>query len=86
MLLAAGYEVVGLDNLCNSYEEVVKRVAAITGNESVFYEGDVRDGDILESIFAQHRIDAVIHFAALKAVGESIAKPLAYYDTNLTAC
>ncbi|RXZ36054.1 UDP-glucose 4-epimerase GalE [Oxalobacteraceae bacterium CAVE-383] len=82
-LLAAGHDVVGLDNLCNSSEEVVARIAEITQTEPVFIEGDVRDGDILESIFSQHRIDAVIHFAALKAVGESVAKPLAYYDTNL---
>jgi UDP-glucose 4-epimerase len=82
-LLAAGHAVVGLDNLCNSSEAVVGRIAEISQTEPVFVEGDVRDGALLESIFLQHQIDAVIHFAALKAVGESVAKPLAYYDTNL---
>lgn len=82
-LLAAGHQVVGLDNLCNSSAESVKRIAAITATEPVFIEGDVRDAALLNSLFSTHRIDAVIHFAALKAVGESVAKPLAYYDTNL---
>ena len=86
-LLAAGHKVIGLDNLCNSSVAVVDRIAQITGNESdgrsVFIEGDVRDKALLDSIFTQHPIDAAIHFAALKAVGESVQDPLAYYDTNL---
>src|SRR5437870_3459827 len=82
-LLAAGHDVIGLDNLCNSSVEVIGRIAAITQKQPLFVEGDVRDADLLETIFSQHKVDAVIHFAALKAVGESVANPLAYYDTNL---
>jgi UDP-glucose 4-epimerase len=82
-LLAAGYDVVGLDNLCNSVAEVVGRVAEITQTQPCFVEGDVRDTALLGRLFSQHKIDAVIHFAALKAVGESVENPLAYYDTNL---
>jgi UDP-glucose 4-epimerase len=86
-LLAAGHKVIGLDNLCNSSAAVVDRIAQIAGNNSagkpVFIEGDVRDKTLLDSIFTEHRIDAAIHFAALKAVGESVQNPLAYYDTNL---
>lgn len=82
-LIAAGYKVIGLDNLCNSVIGVVARVATIAGIEPYFVEGDVRDENLLNSIFSRHKIDAVIHFAALKAVGESVQQPLAYYDTNL---
>lgn len=82
-LLAAGHAVIGLDNLCNSAKAVVGRIAQISGGDPLFIEGDVRDKALLDSIFTQHRIDAAIHFAALKAVGESVQNPLAYYDTNL---
>ncbi|MEO6919978.1 MAG: UDP-glucose 4-epimerase GalE [Collimonas sp.] len=82
-LIAAGYNVIGLDNFCNSTFAVVSRVAAISGEKLNFIEGDVRDETLLDGLFSKHKIDAVIHFAALKAVGESVEKPLAYYDTNL---
>lgn len=82
-LLDAGYDVVGLDNLCNSSRVVVDRIATITGKTPDFVEGDVRDRALLDRLFAQRRIGGVIHFAALKAVGESVAQPLAYYDNNL---
>lgn len=82
-LVAAGYKVIGLDNLCNSVVAVVSRIADITGIEPNFIKGDVRDAGLLDDIFSQNKVDAVIHFAALKAVGESIQNPLAYYDNNL---
>ena len=82
-LLAAGYDVVGLDNLCNSVAEVVGRVAEITQMQPCFVEGDVRDAALLGRLFSQHKIDSVIHFSALKSVGESVENPLSYYDTNL---
>jgi len=83
VLLAAGYEVIGLDNLCNSTVEVVGRVAKITQTQPCFVEGDVRDTALLGRLFSQYKIEAVIHFAALKSVGESVENPLTYYDTNL---
>ena len=83
VLLAAGYHVVALDNLSNSVIEVVARIARITETQPRLIEGDVRDAALLETLFSQQKIDAVIHFAALKAVGESVADPLSYYDTNL---
>ncbi|WP_211460685.1 UDP-glucose 4-epimerase GalE [Collimonas silvisoli] len=82
-LIAAGYNVIGLDNFCNSTIEVVNRVSIITQKKLNFVEGDVRDATLLENLFSQNKIDAVIHFAALKAVGESVKQPLTYYDTNL---
>ena len=82
-LLSAGYDVVGLDNLCNSDAEVVGRIAKITQTKPCFVEGDVRDSALLGRLFLRHKIDAVIHFAALKAVSESVESPLSYYDTNL---
>ena len=82
-LLDAGYEVVILDNLINSKEDVVDRIKKITGKEVSFYKGDVRDKDLLSKIFSDHTIDAVIHFAGLKAVGESVEKPIEYYQNNL---
>jgi UDP-glucose 4-epimerase len=82
-LLAAGHEVVSIDNYCNSSPVALQRVQEITGRPLTAIEGDVRDLALLERIFAEHRIDAVIHFAALKAVGESVARPLAYYDANV---
>ena len=89
-LLNAGYEVVVLDNLCNSDREAVRRVEKITGRSLVFEIADVRDKAALERIFSAHAIDAVIHFAGLKAVGESVTQPLRYYQNNvegtLTLC
>jgi len=82
-LLEAGYDVIGLDNFCNSSMEVIGRISAISQSKLNFIEGDVRDESLLDSIFQQNKIDAAIHFAALKAVGESVEKPLTYYDTNL---
>lgn len=83
-LLAAGYGVVVLDNLVNSHRAVLERLRRITGVEVPFVEGDVRDAQGLETLFARQAIGAVIHFAALKAVGESTARPLDYYDNNVT--
>lgn len=89
-LLQAGIHVVVLDNLCNSREESLRRVGEITGQGVGFFEVDLRDRETLGEIFSQGRFDAVIHFAGLKAVGESVAKPLQYYDNNvqgtLTLC
>ena len=82
-LRAAGHSVTVVDNLANSRPEVLDRVARITGERPVFYEGDVRDRTLLRRIFAASPIDAVIHFAGLKAVGESVAQPLGYYDCNV---
>ncbi|XQU76872.1 UDP-glucose 4-epimerase [Cupriavidus sp. H18C2] len=82
-LHAAGYQVIGLDNLCNSNREVVNRLARITGTTPQFVEGDVRDRALLDRLFAEHDITGAIHFAALKAVGESVSQPLAYYGNNL---
>ncbi|MFQ3176415.1 MAG: UDP-glucose 4-epimerase [Psychromonas sp.] len=82
-LLAAGMTPIILDNLSNSNEIVLSRIHDLTGATPVFYQGDVRDRLILEKIFAEHEIAAVIHFAGLKSVGESVAKPLEYYDNNV---
>ncbi len=82
-LLNAGYEVTVIDNLCNSSQESLKRVEELTGKPITFYEGDVRDGAALDALFEKESIDAVIHCAALKAVGESVQKPLLYYDNNI---
>lgn len=82
-LLNAGHEVVCIDNLMNSKLEAVKRVEKITGKPIKFYEGDIRDRAILDKIFTENKIDAVINFAGLKAVGESCAKPLEYYENNI---
>jgi UDP-glucose 4-epimerase len=84
-LLNAGYDVVVIDNLSNSSPEALKRVEAITHKNVTFIEGDVRDRELLKKIFAEHSIDAAIHFAGLKAVGESCQMPLAYYDNNLNS-
>ncbi len=80
----AGEEVVILDNLSNADERVLPRLEAITGRKAAFYKGDIRDRQILSEIFDRERIDSVIHFAGLKAVGESVAKPWEYYDNNIT--
>ena len=82
-LLNAGHEVVCIDNFMNSKYEAVKRVEQITGKSVKFYEGDIRDKDILNKIFTENKIDAVINFAGLKAVGESVAKPIEYYENNI---
>ncbi|MEZ5537976.1 MAG: UDP-glucose 4-epimerase GalE [Thiolinea sp.] len=83
-LLEAGFELVVLDNLCNSSAVSLQRVAELTASDPVtFYEGDIRDTAILDAIFTTHAIDSVIHFAGLKAVGESVEKPLMYYDNNV---
>ena len=82
-LLNEGYGVVVLDNLCNSNPKSLDRVKALTGKDLIFYEGDVRDEALLKKIFATHDIGCVIHFAGLKAVGESVAIPWEYYDNNL---
>ncbi len=82
-LLNSAHEVVVLDNLSNSSEESLKRVQELTGKALVFVEGDIRDGHTLDQIFTQHQIDAVIHFAGLKAVGESQHIPLTYFDHNI---
>lgn len=83
-LLEAGNQVVILDNLCNSKREVVNRIEQITGKRPDLVVGDIRDRAILRSLFANQAIDAVIHFAGLKAVGESVAEPLKYYDNNVS--
>ncbi|HEM7544033.1 TPA: UDP-glucose 4-epimerase GalE [Providencia rettgeri] len=82
-MIQQGMQPVILDNLHNANLEVLNRIEAITGVKPVFYQGDVRDGQILESIFANHQIHSVIHFAGLKAVGESVQKPIEYYDVNV---
>ena len=82
-MIKAGYDVVVVDNLDNSNVEALKRVEKIVGRKIKFYENDVRDKAALAKIFAENKIDAVIHFAGLKAVGESVAKPVEYYDNNL---
>ena len=83
-LLNEGQQVVVLDNLSNSSEEALSRVQKITGKGVTFYQGDVLDGSLLDNIFEKHDIDSVIHFAGLKAVGESVEKPLKYYQNNVT--
>ncbi|MDR7812297.1 UDP-glucose 4-epimerase GalE [Lacrimispora sp.] len=83
-LLEQGHEVVVVDNLCNSSRVSLERVEGITGKTVTFYEADLLDRDALDAIFDNEKIDAVIHFAGLKAVGESVAKPLEYYHNNIT--
>ena len=83
-LLNEGYEVVVYDNLSNSSRESIKRVEELTGKTIAFYEGDVLDEASLEKMFKEEKVDAVIHCAALKAVGESVQKPLEYYHNNIT--
>lgn len=81
----AGHEVVVVDNLVNSKEEAMRRVEKIIGKAIPFYKEDVRDREAMDRIFKENKIDAVIHFAGLKAVGESVAKPLEYYENNMNA-
>ncbi len=83
-LMAAGHEVFIIDNLCNSKASVLDRIERIAGRRPGFAQLDVRDRAALRQLFAAHRFAAVIHFAGLKAVGESVAKPLAYYDNNVS--
>lgn len=82
-LLQAGFEVVVLDNLCNASVESLRRVAQLAGRAPVFVQGDIRDRTLLDQLLAQHPVHAVLHFAGLKAVGESVAQPLRYYDNNV---
>ena len=83
-LMNAGYDVVVVDNLYNSSEKALERVEQIAGRKVKFYKADILDRDALNNIFDNEQIDSVIHFAGLKAVGESVAKPLEYYHNNMT--
>jgi UDP-glucose 4-epimerase len=83
-LLQAGFDVVALDNLSNSSRESLTRVEKITGRAPIWVEADVRDRQALATVLQEHKIDAVIHFAGLKAVGESVAQPLDYFDNNVS--
>ncbi len=83
-LFNEGHDVVIVDNLCNSSEKVLDDIKTITGKMPLFYKADIRDKAVLESIFSENKIDAVIHFAGLKAVGESVQIPLNYYQNNIT--
>lgn len=83
-LLEAGHNVIVLDNLTNSSLESLRRVERICGKAATFIEGDIRDRALLDSIFVRHSIQAVLHFAGLKAVGESVEQPLAYYENNVS--
>ena len=84
-LLANGYEVIIVDNFYNSHPEVLKRIKELSGKDFKFYELDILDKEGLKKVFSENKIDAVIHFAGYKAVGESVAKPLMYYHNNLTS-
>ena len=83
VLLEAGHEVVVVDNLSNSSAEALRRVEELTGRSVAFHQADVRDRGELALAFERHRPAAVVHFAGLKAVGESVAEPLRYYDNNV---
>ena len=83
VLIEAGFKVSVIDNLSNSHLNVLDRIELISGARPQFYEGDIRDGTLLDNIFSSQAFDAVIHFAGLKAVGESIDKPIDYYDNNV---
>jgi UDP-glucose 4-epimerase len=83
-LIEAGYQVVVLDNFSNSHPGVFTRIETITGNKPVLVEGDITDHRVLDRLFNEHNIDVVIHFAGLKAVGESVQQPLRYYHNNVT--
>ena len=82
-MLEAGYDIVVIDNYYNSKPEALRRVKEISGKEFPFYECDIRDAEGLRKVFTAHKIEAVIHFAGLKAVGESVREPLMYYDNNV---
>ena len=83
-LLENGYDIAVLDNLDNSCEEALERVKKITGKDFPFYKVDLLDYDATDKVFSENKFDAVIHFAGLKAVGESVAQPLRYYHNNIT--
>lgn len=83
-LIAAGLQPVIVDNLCNSKQAVLQRIHAIAGEQPIFYEGDIRDAALLDRIFQEQDIAGVIHFAALKAVGESTQKPYEYFENNIS--
>jgi len=82
-LIEAGYDIVVFDNFCNSSKESLKRVEKIVGKKIALCEGDIRDKNDLQNAFDSYNIESVIHFAGLKAVGESVEKPLEYYDNNI---
>jgi UDP-glucose 4-epimerase len=82
-LMIAGFDVMLFDNLSNSSASVVDRIATIIGVRPLFIEGDVRDRERLDRLFSEHRVDGVVHFAGLKAVGESVTDPLSYYVVNV---
>ncbi|MBY8170811.1 UDP-glucose 4-epimerase GalE [Vibrio fluvialis] len=82
-MIAAGMTPIMVDNLCNAKAEVLNRIEALTGGRPAFYQGDIRDEAFLDSVVAKHDVQAVIHFAGLKAVGESVSKPIEYYDNNV---
>jgi len=82
-LLEAGYEVIGIDNFSNSKENVLDKIKEITNKPVKFYEGDLLDEEIINKVFSENEIDGVIHFAGLKAVGESVKEPLMYYRNNI---
>ena len=84
-LLNSGQFVIIADNLCNSKIETIDKINQITNKDVIFYQIDVTDEQAVESIFSNHKIDGVIHFAGLKAVGESVEKPLQYYYNNLVS-
>ena len=83
VLLNAGYDVVVVDNLYNASEKALERVEEITGKKVVFYNAAIRDKEAMNDIFDKEKVDAVIHFAGLKAVGESVVKPIEYYENNI---
>ncbi|MDA3946977.1 MAG: SDR family NAD(P)-dependent oxidoreductase, partial [Helicobacteraceae bacterium] len=83
LLVEAGYDVVVFDNFSNSSQESLRRVEKLVGKAISFVEGDIRSADDLEKVFSSYDISAVIHFAGLKAVGESVEQPLRYYDNNI---
>ncbi|ELX7501165.1 UDP-glucose 4-epimerase GalE [Vibrio fluvialis] len=83
-MIAAGMTPIMVDNLCNAKAEVLNRIEALTGVRPAFYQGDIRDEAFLDAVFAKHDVQAVIHFAGLKAVGESVSKPIEYYDNNVS--
>ena len=82
-LMQAGFDILIVDNFCNSKESVLGRIERIAGRRPGFVEADVRDRDAMQTLFSRHRFDAVIHFAGLKSVGESVAQPLRYFDNNV---
>ncbi|MCY9851650.1 UDP-glucose 4-epimerase GalE [Vibrio mediterranei] len=82
-MLESGIEPIIIDNLCNANQAVLSRIEALTGQAPTFYQGDIRDEALLDRIFEENEIQSVIHFAGLKAVGESVAKPIEYYDNNV---